>query len=146
MDGNTSSRWHCRVWISSLILAGIAFAVQCPLFPAGRPGGQFPQRPQLPSTLPGAPSTAPGQPSVLNPTISPSISIGPPLNHRQKDALIRDNFRRTRADVAKLSNLVRALQQAINKSNANILSVSIVKQASKVEKLAKRIKAETKEY
>jgi hypothetical protein len=146
MDGKAFSRWLCRVCISSLIFAGVALDVPCPLFPAGQPGAQLPQRPQLPTTLPGTLPTAPGQPSVLSPTSSPSISIGPPLSHSQKDALLRDNFRRTRDDVAKLSKLVRSLQQAINRSNANVLSVSIVKQASKIEKLAKRIKSETKAY
>jgi hypothetical protein len=146
MDGNFFSRWVSRTWIPLLILAAVAIGAFLPLFAAGRPGGQFPQRPQSPSTLPGAVPSTPGQPSVVNPTISPNISTGPPLNHRQKDALVTDNFKKTKADVARLSKLVRSLQQAINRSNADILSVSIVKQASKIEKLAKRIKSETKGY
>jgi hypothetical protein len=146
MDGNFFRRWLCRIRIPSLMLAGIVMAASGPLLPAGQPGGQFPERPQLPSSLPGAVPTVPGQPSVLSPSISPSISTGPPLNHRQKDALVRDNFKKTKDDVAKLSKLVRSLQQAINRSNANILSVSIVNQANRIEKLAKRIKAETKGY
>jgi hypothetical protein len=46
--------------------------------------------------------------------------------------------------VARLSKLVRSLEQAVNKSNANVLSLSIVKQAGKVEKLAKKIRDEAK--
>ncbi|HTV56036.1 MAG TPA: hypothetical protein VMI06_14125 [Terriglobia bacterium] len=146
MDGNFFRRWVCRVRISSLILASVLMAASGSVFPAGQPGGQFPQRAQSPSNLPGAIPPTPGEPSVLSRSVSPAISTGPPLNHRQKDALVRDNFKKTRDDVAKLSKLVRSLQQAINRSNANILSVSIVKQANRIEKLAKRIKAETKGY
>jgi hypothetical protein len=146
MDGNFFSRWIGRTWIPLLAFAVIATSASHPLFPAGWPGGQFPQRTQLPSTLPGATPATPNQPPVLNPSVSPTISTGPPLNRKQKDALVMDNFKKTKDDVARLSNLVRSLQQAINRSNANILSVSIVKQAGKIEKLARKIKAETKGY
>jgi hypothetical protein len=145
MVANFFKRWLSRVWIPPLVLASMTLATLGPAFPAGSPAGQLPERAQLPSPVPGA-VPAPGRPSVLDPNTMPNISVGPQLNRKQKNALIMDNFKRTKNDVAKLSRLVRSLQQAINKSNANILSVSIVKQANNIEKLAKRIKSETKGY
>jgi hypothetical protein len=147
MYGNSFRGLVCRIPLFSLVLAAIAIGLlSFPLFPAGRPGGQFPQRPQFPSTLPNSLPGPGNEPPFPRPGSTPDISIGPKLNHRQKNALIRDNFLKTKDDVARLSKMVRALQQAIERSNANILSVSIVKQANRVEKLAKRIKAETKGY
>jgi hypothetical protein len=132
--------------MASFICASVALGLPRPVFASGGPGGQFPQRPTSPSTLPGSARGAMGQPSIASPNIGPTSTIGPPLSRKQKDALVNDNYKKTKADVARLSKLVRSLQQAIDKSNANVLSLSIVKQASKVAKLAKRIRKEAKGY
>jgi hypothetical protein len=146
MYGNLFRCWVYRPSILSVMLISLAAGLVLPLCVTGVPGGQFPQRQQSPSTLPGSLPTTPGQPSVANPNIEPNVSVGPQLNRKQKDALVDDNFKKTKADVATLSKLVRSLQQAIDKSNANVLSLSILKQASKIEKLAKRIRSEAKGY
>ena len=146
MDGNLFGRWVCRATILSLVFVSLAPGLSRPLFSAALGGGQFPQRPQSPSELPSSLPTAPGQPPVANPNVEPNINVGPPLNRKQRAALVNDNFKKTKADVATLSKLVRSLQDAINKSNANVLSLSIIKEASKVEKLAKRIRNEAKGY
>lgn len=146
MNGDLVKRGACRALVFSFAFGGLVLGSAHITFPAGNPGGQYPQRPQSPSTLPGSLPNAMGQPSVPNPSVIPSVNIGPQLNRKQKNALVSDNFKRTKADVARLSKLVRSLQQAIDKSNPNVLSLSIIRQASKVEKLAKRIRNEAKGY
>jgi hypothetical protein len=43
-------------------------------------------------------------------------------------------------DAGELADLAKALQDQLNKSNENILSLDIVDKADKIERLAKRIK------
>lgn len=145
MEGNLFRCLVSRAPAFLLLVVGLS-TVPSSLPAASQPGGQFPQRPQFPATLPNSLPGPSSQPSLPRPGSSPDINIGPPLNRKQKDALLRDNFKKTKDDVARLSKMVKSLQQAIERSNANILSVSIVKQANKIEKLAKRIKAEAKGY
>lgn len=145
MHANFIERRACRTTVLALILGGLVLAPPGWLL-ARASGGQFPQHPSQPSNLPGALPGNPGQPNVLGPETVPNVGIGPSLSRKQKSALVTDNFRRTKQDIAKLSKLVRSLQQAIDKSNANILSLSVIRQANKIEKLAKRIRNEAKEY
>jgi N-acetylglucosamine kinase-like BadF-type ATPase len=49
-------------------------------------------------------------------------------------------------DAGELTDLAKALQQELNKSNENILSLDIVEKAAKIEKLAKRIKESARGY
>ncbi len=45
-----------------------------------------------------------------------------------------------------LAALVKSLQEELGRSNENVLSLKIVSQADKIEKLAKRIKEAAKGY
>lgn len=72
--------------------------------------------------------------------------MGKPLSQKQKTDIVRANFQRTKKDIAKLSKLVQSLQDEIDKTNPNVLSLSIVNKATRIEKLAKRIKDEAKSY
>ncbi|MGH9398454.1 MAG: hypothetical protein ACRD18_16600 [Terriglobia bacterium] len=83
-------------------------------------------------------------PGTLLPSELPATSN--PLSLKQKDAILKANFKSTQRDVEKLSKLVQALDQEMKKSNPNVLSVSIVQQADKIEKLARKIKNEARSY
>lgn len=83
----------------------------------------------------------PTAPIVVEPPI-----FGSRLSLRQKDAIVKANFKSTQRDVAKLSKLVQGLNQEMKKSNPDVLSLGIVKQAERIEKLAKKIKNEAKSY
>ncbi|MGH9406094.1 MAG: hypothetical protein ACRD3D_09715 [Terriglobia bacterium] len=82
--------------------------------------------------------------------VRPILPVLPDINatpsRKQKDAILKENFKSTERDVAKLNRLVEALQQEIKKSNSQVLSLRIVNQAGKVEKLAHKIKNELKAY
>jgi len=63
-----------------------------------------------------------------------------PLSQKQKSDLLKSNFEKMKHDASELAGLVKALQEELNKSNENILSLDIVDKADKIEKLARRIK------
>lgn len=87
------------------------------------------------------------QPGMNPPTtLPPVIDTQSHASLKQKDAIVRANFKKTKDDVSKLFKLTQALQEEIAKSNPNVLSLSIIGKADKIEKLAKKIKNEAKAY
>jgi hypothetical protein len=82
--------------------------------------------PQAPQSFPRSQSNAESSPS--------------PLSGKQKRDLLKSNFEKMKRDAGELADLAKALQEELNKSNENILSLDIVDKADKIEKLAKRIK------
>jgi len=62
------------------------------------------------------------------------------LSGKQKRDLMKANFEKMKRDAGALADLARALQEELNKSNENILSLDIVDKADRIEKLARRIK------
>lgn len=73
----------------------------------------------------------------------PSVRLSK-RTEKQKQALLDYNFSEMKKHAKRLAELATSLQKAIAKSNENVLSLEIVKQAAKVEKLAKKIKNEAK--
>jgi hypothetical protein len=63
-----------------------------------------------------------------------------PLSGKQKRDLLKTNFEKMKRDAGELADLAKALQEELNKSNENILSLDIVEKADKIEKLARKIK------
>lgn len=73
----------------------------------------------------------------------PSI---PDLTRKQKEEMLKDNFAKMKNNVDELAKLARSLQEDVDKSNANVLSIRIVDKADKIEKLAHKIKATAKGF
>jgi hypothetical protein len=63
-----------------------------------------------------------------------------PLSGKQKRDFLKANFEKMKRDAGELADLAKALQEELNKSNEDILSLDIVDKADKIEKLAKKIK------
>ena len=70
----------------------------------------------------------------------------PLTSRKRKQALVDYNFKKLKKHAADLAELAKSLQNEIEKSNANVLSLEIVRKAAKAEKLAKKIKNEAKAY
>lgn len=60
--------------------------------------------------------------------------------------MLKDNFAKMKNNVDELAKLARSLQEDVDKSNANVLSIRIVDKADKIEKLAHKIKATAKGF
>jgi|GEM_PF-6219850 len=82
----------------------------------------------------------PTNPSFPAPPAAPSQPL--PMTPKQKEKLMKFNFQKTQRDANQLLKLAKSLKENLDKSNSNILSVSVVHQANKIEKLAKKIKNE----
>jgi hypothetical protein len=112
-----------------MICLGVAaFRASEPLMAAWQAPGVRPQPQPRPS------------PNAPNPNFPPGFD-GPQATGPDKKAIDRQNQKEIRADVTKLYELVSELKDQIDKTDsASTLSVSVVKKAQQIEKLAKQIK------
>jgi hypothetical protein len=55
--------------------------------------------------------------------------------------MLKANFDRMKRDAKELADLAKNLQDQLDKSNENVLSLGIVDKADKIEKLARKIKS-----
>lgn len=76
----------------------------------------------------------------------PEIAPPSPLSKKQKKDLLKDNFEKMKRDADELAELAKSLQEDLNKSNENVLSLRVVDKADKIEKLAKKIKGVARGY
>lgn len=64
-----------------------------------------------------------------------------PLTPKQQREILKANYAKMKQDADELATLAKSLQEDLNKSNANVLSLDVVDKADKIEKLAKKIKS-----
>ncbi len=69
-----------------------------------------------------------------------------PDGRSQAEAILQADHEKSLKDVAELVKLSRQLQEELEKNDHHVLSVSAVRTAEKIEKLAKRIKNRLKRY
>jgi hypothetical protein len=70
----------------------------------------------------------------------PELDRSSPLTGKQKRNLLKSNFEKMKRQARELTDLAKALQEELNTSNENVLSLDIVQKADKIEKLARKIK------
>jgi uncharacterized iron-regulated membrane protein len=68
------------------------------------------------------------------------------LTRKQRQELLKSEFEKMKRDAAELVALAQSLQQEIEKSSENVLSMKIVEKANKIEGLAKRISRTARSY
>ena len=145
----------CRTAI--LLWLVVSFAGQMPGAPRGISAIAAQSPPQTTTaSAPQAPAPSPHQ--ATTPSGGAGVSravqraqtnqepLQPPLSGNQKRNLLKANFEKMKHDAGELTDLAKALQQELDKSNENILSLDVVEKASKIEKLAKRIKESARGY
>ena len=85
-----------------------------------------------------ADSTSSEEVQGLQPNMeSPQI----PVSDKQKREMLKANFDKMKRDAKELADLAKDLQDQLDKSNENVLSLGIVDKADKIEKLARKIKS-----
>ena len=83
-------------------------------------------------------STSSEEVQGLQPNLeSPQI----PVSDKQKREMLKANFDKMKRDAKELADLAKDLQDQLDKSNENVLSLGIVDKADKIEKLARKIKS-----
>ena len=68
------------------------------------------------------------------------------LSGKQKRDLLKADLEKMKRDAGELAGLAKALQEELNKSNENMLSLDVVEKADKIEKLAKKIKGSARGF
>ena len=92
----------------------------------------------LQARTPPAGSTSSEAVQGLQPNLeSPQI----PLSDKQRREMLKANFDRMKRDAKELADLAKNLQDQLDKSNENVLSLGVVEKADKIEKLARKIKS-----
>lgn len=73
---------------------------------------------------------------------------GPPprVIRQQKKELLKSNFQKMKRDANEVAALAKSLQEELDKSSQDILSLQVVSKAEKIEKLAKKIKETARGY
>jgi hypothetical protein len=137
-------RPQCFARLRGVMLSwGLLITVTC-LTPALAPA-QSPQNTQSEGTV----LNHAGGHRVLVPTPegSDARADAPPLlSSKQRLSIMRANFEKSKSDAAELAALARGLREELNKPNVNVLSAQVINRAERIEKLAKRIREETKGY
>jgi len=115
-----------RAIFAALAATAGAFAIQPLLSAFPLPQGRTPQ--PIPS------------PNAPNPNFPPGLS-GPDQSPPDKKKLDQQKQEEVKSDVEKLFSMVSELREQVQKTDASsTLSVSVVKKAQQIEKLAKQIK------
>ena len=81
------------------------------------------------------PHVPPNPGGNLSPDLTPA-----PLTPKQQRELLKSGYEKMKQQADELADLAKSLQDQLNKSNQNILSLQVVDTADKIEKLAKKIK------
>lgn len=122
--------------LSSKRVIGALAVVLLLALPAWSANSTQSEPPQAP-VLPGSQQGPRALPDVNADTKSP-------LTPKQQRELMKSNFERMKRDADELAGLAKSLQQDLDKSNQNVLSLKVLDRAEKIEKLAKKIKTEAK--
>jgi TolA-binding protein len=121
------NRWHSAV-AAALLAAGTLL---------GLAESWLPPAPLLAQRLHAPPLLQKAEPTD---TMTDSIS------KKQQRKLLKQNFDRMKVDADELAALAQSLQEDIEKTTENMLSLEVVEKAEKIERLAKRIKNAAKGY
>ena len=70
----------------------------------------------------------------------------PRRTEKQKEALLKYNYKQMKKHADRLAALAQSLQKKIDQTDPNVLSLVVVEKAEEIEKLAKKIKNEAKGY
>ena len=131
MTNKPRSRDSCRAPVLTALLI-LAFGVTCALgwpWRADMRNGEVTQTQPRPVPTPQNP---PEEPDVNPPALTP----------KQQRELLKSRYEKLKQEAAQLSDLAKSLQQDLDKSNSDVLSLAVVDKADKIEKLAKKIKSE----
>jgi hypothetical protein len=96
------------------------------------------------STNHGSQSGVSGQPRVPPNEIQGDFPA--PLSVEQKQTIMRANFEKSKSDAEELAELAKGLREFLDKPSHSVPPAEIVARAEKIEKLAKKIRDETRGF
>ncbi len=69
-----------------------------------------------------------------------------PSGKMQKDEILKADHEKNLEDAAKLAKMAEELRAGLEKSDHNVLSLDLLKQAEEIEKLARRIRSRMRKF
>jgi hypothetical protein len=90
------------------------------------------------TTLPPVIAAASISQEPADPELGPAFPLA--VTAKQRQAILKSNFEKIKKDAGELAAMAKSLQEEVDKSNENVLSLKIVEKAEKIENLAKKIK------
>ena len=112
--------------------------------------GHLPGHPRLVSAaaafpLPsGVTNAADGQTEPVR--VLPEPGEVPRVSQKRQRNILKANFEKMKRDADELVKLAKALQEELDKSNENILSLDMVDKADRIEKLARKFKGDARSF
>ena len=94
--------------------------------------------------LPLLAGTAAAQVRPVEP--SPEEDVRLPSGSLQKDEILKEDFKKTLDDAARLLQFAEELKIELEKNERHVLSVSSLKKTEEIEKLARRIRGRLKKF
>ena len=88
--------------------------------------------------------TQPGAFGGQKPGDLPDVKL--PDGKSQREAILKDEFKHNLKDVDKLASLANDLKEAMEASDAHVVSLKMIKQTEEIEKLAKTIRGRLKKF
>jgi hypothetical protein len=87
-----------------------------------------------------------GMGGMGDPTRTEGNNIPPTFSDKQRRSLLLANFKKSKSDAAELASLAKGLREELDRPGANELSAEVIDRVQRIEKLAKKIRDETKGY
>ena len=79
-------------------------------------------------------------------SVNSRTEIPESMSAQQRQSIMRANFEKSKSDAAELAALAKGLREVLDKPNINVLSPDVINRADKIERLAKKIRDETKGF
>ncbi len=129
---------------------GRVFALASAIVLAGIPGN-LPAR--APQNQDGIALASPVPPGTESPALTgqrgiprPPREASPEISSKQRRDILRRKFERMKQDADELAELAQSLQEDLEDSNENVLSVEVFQKAKRIEQLAKKIKSSARGF
>jgi uncharacterized protein (DUF3084 family) len=131
---------QAKPWVCGALVLMCVFSSSQPLGQAQVPNPAGAPYPSVNHSSPSADAAAQQIPTVLPDAHPPSLPT------KQRDKLLKSNFEQMKQDAHELAKLANSLQEELQKSNANVMSLSVIEKTKEIEKLAKKIRKRAKGY
>ena len=94
---------------------------------------------QISATSPMRQSPHPALPQSIE--VPPDVPpLSPAANAKRQRDLMKANYEKLKQEADELANLAKSLQDELSSSSPDVLSLKVVQNAEKIEKLAKKIR------
>ena len=82
-------------------------------------------------------------------TTDPNVAVNsdaPQFTREQRQRIMRSNFETSKNDAAELAALAKGVREELSTANANVLSPGLASRIERIQKLARKIREETKGF